>query len=130
MYNCVTCVVLSDPLRIVVGAKNAAVASVEQRLVYCGASVMSLVRNAHYSLGSEKGKLLALRQQIREGVTPPVLIFVQSKERANELYRELLYDRKLLAGFLRLSRRSHGGCAHERPHGSAEGPDHGAFQGG
>ena len=29
---------------------------------------------------------------VREGLTPPVLIFVQSKERAVQLFNELVYD--------------------------------------
>lgn len=43
-------------------------------------------------VGREEGKLLAIRQLIAEGITPPVLIFLQSKERAQALFGELLYD--------------------------------------
>jgi ATP-dependent RNA helicase DDX52/ROK1 len=43
-------------------------------------------------VGREDGKLLAIRQLIAEGITPPVLIFLQSKERAQALFGELLYD--------------------------------------
>ena len=68
---------LHNPVRIVVGTKNSATTSVKQRLVFCG---------------QEEGKLIALRDLIRGGVTPPVIIFVQSKERANQLYHELLQD--------------------------------------
>ncbi len=32
------------------------------------------------------------RTLIREGLTPPCLVFVSSKERAVELHRELMYD--------------------------------------
>lgn len=43
--------------------------------------------------GSEEGKLLALKQLVLEGrIHPPVLIFVQSKERAQQLFRELILD--------------------------------------
>ncbi|XP_022767394.1 DEAD-box ATP-dependent RNA helicase 57 isoform X2 [Durio zibethinus] len=41
---------------------------------------------------NEEGKLLALRQSFAERLNPPVLIFVQSKERAKELYEELKFD--------------------------------------
>ncbi|KAH6758017.1 P-loop containing nucleoside triphosphate hydrolases superfamily protein [Perilla frutescens var. hirtella] len=41
---------------------------------------------------SEDGKLLALHQSFAESLNPPVLIFVQNKERAKELYNELRYD--------------------------------------
>ncbi|GLT55779.1 hypothetical protein SLA2020_288710 [Shorea laevis] len=41
---------------------------------------------------NEEGKLLALHQSFAESLNPPVLIFVQSKERAKELYGELAYD--------------------------------------
>lgn len=42
--------------------------------------------------GSEEGKLLALRQSFAESLNPPMLIFVQSIERAEELYGELKFD--------------------------------------
>ena len=50
----------------------AAVASVAQRLLF---------------VGREEGKLLALRQLIGEGLRPPVLVFVATKDRAKELHR-------------------------------------------
>lgn len=40
----------------------------------------------------EEGKLLAMRQLIAEGLRPPVLVFLQSKDRAKELFHELVYD--------------------------------------
>ena len=43
-------------------------------------------------MGQEEGKLIAVRQLIQEGFKPPVLIFVQSIERAKELFHELIYD--------------------------------------
>lgn len=43
-------------------------------------------------VGREQGKLLAIRQLIQKGIKPPVLIFLESKERAIALYKELLYD--------------------------------------
>lgn len=64
--------VLRDPLAITVGERNAAAHDVEQRLVY---------------VGREDGKILAMKQLVQEGLTPPVLIFVQSKERADQLFR-------------------------------------------
>ncbi|KAK9697759.1 hypothetical protein RND81_08G059500 [Saponaria officinalis] len=67
---------MHDAVRIIVGRKNTASASVKQKLVFAG---------------SEEGKFLALRQSFAESLNPPVLIFVQSKERAQELYRELLF---------------------------------------
>ena len=59
--------VLRQPVKVVVGEKNAAADTVDQSLVFCG---------------REDGKLVALRQMVREGLRPPVLIFVQSVERA------------------------------------------------
>ncbi|KPI95775.1 putative ATP-dependent RNA helicase DDX52 [Papilio xuthus] len=64
-------------ISITVGQRNAATQLVSQRLLYCG---------------SERGKLLAFRQLVQAGLKPPVLVFVQSKERARELFKELLYD--------------------------------------
>eukprot|EP00299_Pterocystis_sp_00344_P005036 c1635_g1_i2.p1 GENE.c1635_g1_i2~~c1635_g1_i2.p1 ORF type:complete len:567 (-),score=146.50 c1635_g1_i2:47-1747(-) len=70
--------ILRHPLFVVVGKRNAAVASVEQKLVY---------------VGGEEGKILAVRQLLQQGgCQPPILIFVESKERAKELFRELVYD--------------------------------------
>ena len=50
---------------------------VEQSLVFCG---------------REDSKLVALRQMVREGLRPPLLIFVQSVERAMQLFHALVYD--------------------------------------
>ena len=57
--------------------RNAATDTVEQELVF---------------VGQESGKLLAMRQIILRGFHPPVLVFVQSKDRAKELFNELIYD--------------------------------------
>mmetsp|Transcript_12766 Transcript_12766/g.18132 ORF Transcript_12766/g.18132 Transcript_12766/m.18132 type:complete len:214 (-) Transcript_12766:963-1604(-) len=44
-------------------------------------------------VGREEGKLLAIRQLAQRGqLKPPTIIFVQSKERAQALFGELLYD--------------------------------------
>jgi ATP-dependent RNA helicase DDX52/ROK1 len=66
-----------SPLYISVGVKNAGACTINQKLLF---------------VGSEQGKLLALRERIRAGLKPPVLIFVQSIERAKQLYNELLFD--------------------------------------
>lgn len=57
--------------------RNLASYSVEQEIVY---------------VGNEQGKLMALRALLKQGFEPPILIFVQSKERANDLFKELLGD--------------------------------------
>ena len=62
---------LNNVLTVTIGARNSATETVEQKLSY---------------VGNEKGKLLAFKELISEGVKPPVLVFVQSKERAKELY--------------------------------------------
>ncbi|KDP41136.1 hypothetical protein JCGZ_03627 [Jatropha curcas] len=69
--------IMHDAVRIIVGRKNTASETINQKLVYAG---------------SEEGKLIALRQSFAECLNPPVLIFVQNKERANELYGELKCD--------------------------------------
>ncbi|KAH9051767.1 hypothetical protein Ae201684P_020222 [Aphanomyces euteiches] len=43
-------------------------------------------------VGKEEGKLVAMKQLIQEGLKLPVLLFVQNKDRAKELYNELVYD--------------------------------------
>ncbi len=65
---------LDNVVTVAIGARNSATRTVEQKLVYAG---------------TEKGKLLAFRQLVAEGIKPPVLVFVQSKERAKELLEEL-----------------------------------------
>ncbi|KAK8588709.1 hypothetical protein V6N13_087614 [Hibiscus sabdariffa] len=69
--------IMHDAVRVIIGRKNTASNSVNQKLVFAG---------------TEEGKLLALRQSFQEKLNPPVLIFVQSKERAKELYEELKFD--------------------------------------
>eukprot|EP00522_Entomoneis_paludosa_P006148 CAMPEP_0172444694 /NCGR_PEP_ID=MMETSP1065-20121228/4707_1 /TAXON_ID=265537 /ORGANISM="Amphiprora paludosa, Strain CCMP125" /LENGTH=557 /DNA_ID=CAMNT_0013195329 /DNA_START=6 /DNA_END=1676 /DNA_ORIENTATION=- len=44
-------------------------------------------------VSNEQGKLLAIRQLVQEGkLHPPVIVFLQSQERAQALFEELLYD--------------------------------------
>jgi len=67
-----------DEVRILVGAKDAAGESIQQELLY---------------VSSEDGKLLGLRNYLKKGaLKPPILIFVQSIQRAQELFKELIYD--------------------------------------
>ncbi|CAI9098066.1 OLC1v1034627C1 [Oldenlandia corymbosa var. corymbosa] len=69
--------IMHDAVRVIIGRKNSASESIKQKLVY---------------VGSEDGKRLALRQIFQEGWNPPVLVFVQNKERGKELYNELKFD--------------------------------------
>ncbi|XP_011866410.1 PREDICTED: probable ATP-dependent RNA helicase DDX52 isoform X2 [Vollenhovia emeryi] len=64
-------------ITVTVGQRNAAAELVDQELIF---------------VGCERGKLLELRNIVRKGILPPVLVFVQSKERAQELFQELIYD--------------------------------------
>jgi ATP-dependent RNA helicase DDX52/ROK1 len=68
---------LHDAVHVTVGKENTGAASIEQKLTFCG---------------SEEGKLIAMRQLIQQGLRPPVLLFVQSVDRAKALLRELVYD--------------------------------------
>ncbi|XP_034946217.1 probable ATP-dependent RNA helicase DDX52 [Chelonus insularis] len=68
---------LNGLITVTVGHRNAATDMVEQELLF---------------VGSERGKLVAFRNIICKGISPPVLVFVQSKERAQELFNELIYD--------------------------------------
>ncbi|KAF4695719.1 DEAD (Asp-Glu-Ala-Asp) box polypeptide 52 [Perkinsus olseni] len=66
------------PNRVWVGQQGSAAKDVQQRLLFCG---------------SEEGKLVAIRRMIANGeVKPPCLAFVQSKTRAQELTKELMFD--------------------------------------
>ena len=68
---------LDNVVTVSVGQKNTASDVVEQELVF---------------VGSESGKLYAFRNIMQKGLTTPCIIFVQTKERAKELFRELIYD--------------------------------------
>jgi len=69
---------LHNPVEVNIGVVNAGATSIDQRLVF---------------VGREDGKLLAIRQLIQQGeLKPPVLLFLQNKERAKELFRELVYE--------------------------------------
>jgi len=70
--------IMKDPVKISVGIKNTAVSNVKQELRFCG---------------NEDGKLVGIKQLIQEGIKPPVILFVQSKERAKELFEELKHDK-------------------------------------
>ena len=69
--------VMPRPIRLTVGERNSASSTIAQRMVFCG---------------HEAGKLMALRQIIRDGIKPPVIIFTQSKDRAKVLAKELTGD--------------------------------------
>jgi ATP-dependent RNA helicase DDX52/ROK1 len=64
-------------LKIQIGIRNTTATAVDQSIIY---------------VGKEDGKLQTLRQYIRAGFEPPMLVFVQSKDRAKELYHELIYE--------------------------------------
>uniref|UniRef100_A0A1B6HEI1 Probable ATP-dependent RNA helicase DDX52 n=1 Tax=Homalodisca liturata TaxID=320908 RepID=A0A1B6HEI1_9HEMI len=69
---------LKNLLLVTVGQRNTAADLVQQELRF---------------VGYEDGKMIEFRKIVREGLPPPVLVFVQSKERARELFTELIYDR-------------------------------------
>uniref|UniRef100_A0A8C9R2E5 Probable ATP-dependent RNA helicase DDX52 n=1 Tax=Scleropages formosus TaxID=113540 RepID=A0A8C9R2E5_SCLFO len=68
---------LDNLVSISIGHRNSAADTVEQELLF---------------VGTENGKLLAMRDLIKKGFMPPVLVFVQSIERARELFHELVYE--------------------------------------
>ena len=68
---------MTQPIRLTVGERNSASSAIAQSLVFCG---------------QERGKLLALRQLIDRGIKPPIIVFVQSKDRAKQLAKELSGD--------------------------------------
>jgi ATP-dependent RNA helicase DDX52/ROK1 len=69
--------ILVNKIQITVGVENSGASTIDQKLVF---------------VGREEGKLLGIRQLIQQGITPPVLVFMQSKVRAKELFLELVYD--------------------------------------
>jgi ATP-dependent RNA helicase DDX52/ROK1 len=69
--------ILKNPVSVSIGRQNTGANTIDQKLVFTG---------------NEEGKLLAMRNLIREGLKPPCLLFLQSKDRAKALYKELVYD--------------------------------------
>ncbi|OLY80212.1 ATP-dependent RNA helicase ROK1 [Smittium mucronatum] len=69
--------IMKDPVKVVIGASNAATDTIKQKLIF---------------VGQEEGKLVEIRNMIQSGFKPPCLIFVQSIDRAKELFFELVYD--------------------------------------
>lgn len=71
--------IMTSPVRVIIGRKEGASSTIDQKLVYTG---------------NEQGKLIAIRQMLQEGeLPPPVVIFVQSIQRAKALFHELIYDK-------------------------------------
>eukprot|EP00066_Takifugu_rubripes_P020660 XP_011609926.1 PREDICTED: probable ATP-dependent RNA helicase DDX52 [Takifugu rubripes] len=68
---------LDNLVSVNIGPRNTAVETVDQELLF---------------VGTENGKLLAVREIIKKGFLPPMLVFVQSKDRARELFHELVYE--------------------------------------
>ena len=69
--------ILINPIKVVVGVQNTVVDTLQQRLIYTG---------------KEDGKLHSLREFFEGEWNPPLLLFVQSKDRAVQLFNELKYD--------------------------------------
>ena len=71
---------MPNPVTLTVGKKVGASTAIAQKLIYCG---------------SEEGKVLAMRQLVAAGLRPPVLVFVQSVDRAKQLFLNLaVVDRR------------------------------------
>lgn len=68
--------IMVDCTKVQVGGRNHVLKNIDQTLRYCT---------------NEYGKTYEIKTLINEGgLTPPVLIFVQSKSRAEALYHELV----------------------------------------
>lgn len=71
--------IMISPVRVIIGRKEGASSTIDQKLVYTG---------------NEQGKLIAIRQMLSQGdLPPPIVIFVQSIQRAKALFHELIYDK-------------------------------------
>mmetsp|Transcript_10634 Transcript_10634/g.32561 ORF Transcript_10634/g.32561 Transcript_10634/m.32561 type:complete len:533 (+) Transcript_10634:122-1720(+) len=78
--------VMKAPVKISIGAKRygggtAAVDSstIDQKFMFAGGQ-------------GEAGKVLLFRRLLTEGLMPPVLVFVQSQDRASQLFKEMIFD--------------------------------------
>lgn len=68
---------MNDVAIVIVGGKNKTASNVEQELIH---------------VGNEAGKALSLREIMRSGIQVPVLIFVETKDKAKFLANEFKYD--------------------------------------
>lgn len=68
---------MNNVATVIIGGKNRTNHNVEQELIY---------------VGNEAGKILSLREIINSGIEVPVLIFVETKEKAKHLANEFIYD--------------------------------------
>lgn len=68
---------LTLPVKITIGEENIAQLSITQRLMY---------------VSDEAGKRLGMKQILSQGASLPLLVFVQSKERADQLAQELQFS--------------------------------------
>ncbi|KAF6777811.1 hypothetical protein AHF37_02657 [Paragonimus kellicotti] len=76
----------ADLVQLRVGVRNSAVSTVKQELRYCG---------------TEEGKLLEIRCMLVRGLVYPCLIFMESRERARDIVKEiLLSDANILANVI------------------------------
>jgi ATP-dependent RNA helicase DDX52/ROK1 len=71
--------ILRNPVDVSIAGGGGANPDIEQELMF---------------VGREEGKLLAIRQLVARGdLHPPAIVFLQSQERAQALFEELLYDK-------------------------------------
>jgi ATP-dependent RNA helicase DDX52/ROK1 len=67
----------TNMIRVTIGKTNRAPTTLSQEVVF---------------VGNEEGKMIAIRNLLRGGFEPPILIFVENKDRANRLFKELIYE--------------------------------------
>ena len=84
--------VLRNPVDIAVGRPAGAHAHSTSVGASTSPAANSDIDQSLEFVGKEEGKLLAIRQIVQKGFRPPAIIFLQSKERAQALFGELLYD--------------------------------------
>ena len=81
--------ILRDPLDLSIGSTR----SKNNDNTNAAFGVTDRISQSLRFVGREEGKLLAMRQMVPEGwFRPPIMVFLQSQERAQALYLELLYD--------------------------------------
>ncbi|KAL0230860.1 hypothetical protein PCE1_003237 [Barthelona sp. PCE] len=69
--------VLNNHIKVFINHRNSIPETVEQRVLFAG---------------DEASKYVTMHQAIREGVLFPLLVFVQTKDRADKLYKEMRLD--------------------------------------
>ncbi len=65
-----------NPVKVSIGVGNIPAKTIQQKIIYCT---------------NEEGKLIGIRNLIREGFNPPILVFCEKIEKVENLYNNIKF---------------------------------------